>query len=60
MAGVAGFEPAHGDTKNRCLTAWLHPNSGGFYNGIAVGLQAVNKEKTRKSRLDLATMLNPV
>ena len=26
MAGVAGFEPAHGDTKNRCLTAWLHPN----------------------------------
>ncbi len=25
MAGVAGFEPAHGDTKNRCLTAWLHP-----------------------------------
>ena len=27
MAGVAGFEPAHGDTKNRCLTAWLHPNT---------------------------------
>lgn len=26
MAGVAGFEPAHADTKNRCLTAWLHPN----------------------------------
>ena len=26
MAGMAGFEPAHGDTKNRCLTAWLHPN----------------------------------
>ena len=26
MAGVAGFEPAHGGTKNRCLTAWLHPN----------------------------------
>ena len=26
MAGVAGFEPAHGDIKNRCLTAWLHPN----------------------------------
>lgn len=25
MAGVAGFEPAHADTKNRCLTAWLHP-----------------------------------
>lgn len=27
MAGVAGFEPAHADTKNRCLTAWLHPSS---------------------------------
>src|SRR6056297_2985055 len=27
MAGVAGFEPAHGDTKNRCLTAWLHPST---------------------------------
>ena len=26
VAGVAGFEPAHGGTKNRCLTAWLHPN----------------------------------
>ena len=25
MAGVAGFEPAHAGTKNRCLTAWLHP-----------------------------------
>ncbi len=28
LAGVAGFEPAHADTKNRCLTAWLHPNNG--------------------------------
>ena len=27
VAGVAGFEPAHGDTKNRCLTTWLHPNA---------------------------------
>lgn len=26
LAGVAGFEPAHGDIKNRCLTTWLHPN----------------------------------
>ncbi len=25
MAGVVGFEPTHGGTKNRCLTAWLHP-----------------------------------
>ena len=25
VAGAAGFEPAHADTKNRCLTAWLRP-----------------------------------
>ena len=25
MDGVAGFEPAHDDTKNRCLTAWRYP-----------------------------------
>ena len=29
LAGVAGFEPAHGDTKNRCLTTWLHPSVTG-------------------------------
>ena len=23
--GVEGFEPPHGGTKNRCLTAWRHP-----------------------------------
>ena len=34
MAGVAGFEPAHGDTKNRCLTAWLHPNCWRKYKAI--------------------------
>ena len=27
LAGVAGIEPANGDTKNRCLTTWLHPNA---------------------------------
>lgn len=27
MAGVEGFEPANDDTKNRCLTTWLHPNT---------------------------------
>ncbi len=26
LAGVGGFEPPDDDTKNRCLTAWLHPN----------------------------------
>ena len=30
MAGVAGFEPAVHDTKNRCLTTWLHPNAPFF------------------------------
>ena len=27
MAGVLGFEPRNGGTKNRCLTAWRHPNA---------------------------------
>ena len=26
MAGAAGFEPTHGGSKTRCLTAWLRPN----------------------------------
>ena len=30
MAGVGGFEPPHGGTKNRCLTAWLHPIAHGM------------------------------
>ncbi len=25
VAGVAGFEPTSGDSKDRCLTTWLHP-----------------------------------
>ena len=33
LAGAAGFEPAHAGTKNRCLTAWLRPNSGCPYSG---------------------------
>jgi hypothetical protein len=24
--GAKGFEPLHGGTKNRCLTAWRRPN----------------------------------
>lgn len=41
LAGVAGFEPAHGGTKNRCLTAWLHPKAvGEVYNGAASEAQA--------------------
>jgi hypothetical protein len=26
VAGAGGFEPPHGGTKIRCLTAWLRPN----------------------------------
>ena len=25
LAGAVGFEPTHGGTKTRCLTAWLRP-----------------------------------
>ena len=31
MAGVVGFEPTVHDTKNRCLTTWLHPSMPFFY-----------------------------
>lgn len=27
VAGVLGFEPRNGGTKNRCLTAWRYPNA---------------------------------
>src|SRR5688500_1074177 len=27
MAGALGIEPRNGGTKNRCLTAWLRPNT---------------------------------
>ena len=26
LAGAAGFEPADGGVRDRCLTTWLHPN----------------------------------
>ena len=32
MAGVLGFEPRDGGTKNRCLTAWLHPTRALRFN----------------------------
>src|SRR5262245_61107321 len=28
LAGAGGFEPPHGGTKIRCLTAWLRPIDG--------------------------------
>ena len=26
VAGAVGFEPTNGGVRDRCLTAWLHPN----------------------------------
>ena len=40
LAGVVGFEPTIHGTKNRCLTAWLHPNSERLSSQGAPGLQA--------------------
>ena len=36
LAGMAGFEPAHTGTKNRCLTTWRHPI-------VIIKLQFINK-----------------
>ena len=33
LAGAEGFEPSHGGTKNRCLTAWLRPSKSALYSG---------------------------
>ena len=35
LAGAAGFEPADGGTKSRCLTTWRRPNGGGLIAGSA-------------------------
>ena len=40
MAGVGGFEPPHADTKNRCLTTWLHPIAA---QGLLQGFRAVSR-----------------
>ena len=41
MAGVAGFEPAHAGTKNRCLTAWLHPSNERRYSEAVRNVKGV-------------------
>ena len=51
VAGVAGFEPAHGDTKNRCLTAWLHPNERPFSSEISRQAQELILKNVEKSVL---------
>ena len=32
--GAEGFEPPHGGTKNRCLTAWRRPKRGAFSSQV--------------------------
>src|SRR6056297_1267490 len=50
MAGVVGFEPTIHGTKNRCLTAWLHPNSDAL---ITLDLEPVQGPKPKKSRFSV-------
>src|SRR6056297_505474 len=40
LAGVVGFEPTVHGTKNRCLTAWLHPNRAALATQSVTGDQA--------------------
>ena len=35
MAGAAGFEPANGGIKSRCLTTWRRPSGRRAYSGRA-------------------------
>ena len=52
LAGAGGFEPPHGGTKIRCLTAWLRPNLLGsprliylaFLPGTSVALRGTTAE----------------
>jgi hypothetical protein len=52
LAGAGGFEPPHGGTKIRCLTAWLRPNLLGspgliylaFLPGTSVALMGTTAE----------------
>ena len=41
VAGVVGFEPTIHDTKNRCLTTWLHPNDARLFTKRAPRLQGL-------------------
>ena len=49
LAGAGGFEPPHGGTKIRCLTAWLRP-IGGHATGLigaAAGCVKVGRDTPR-------------
>src|SRR5215470_10933754 len=52
LAGAGGFEPPHGGTKIRCLTAWLRPIDGCLLRataGLRVAGQPSSKRKTAKT-----------
>src|SRR5215470_18581459 len=57
LAGAGGFEPPHGGTKIRCLTAWLRPIDGcvlratawAFKAGRPGEAQPSSKRKTAKT-----------
>ena len=51
LAGVVGFEPTVHGTKNRCLTAWLHPNSGRLATANRMEFQALSRPVTLNSLL---------
>ena len=51
LAGAAGFEPAHGGTKNRCLTAWLRPTVETQLARCGAGFNRCDAPKCRSARL---------
>src|SRR5262245_9640068 len=46
LAGAGGFEPPHGGTKIRCLTAWLRPIGGLPSTRNGMGLQGCARAKS--------------
>ncbi len=58
MAGVTGFEPVHGDTKNRCLTAWLHPNADWEIIRIFFQLQVKKTQKSKKIHFSFTFLID--
>ena len=55
MAGVLGFEPRDGGTKNRCLTTWRHPKRGKrLLRAPAADATAARRRNTRAAECPLA------
>lgn len=47
QTGVEGFEPPMRGTKNRCLTAWPHPNR---HQQTLISHTSLTKEMDRKKQ----------